>query len=89
MTRVRGLVVGVGFIFSAILLLGCESTENEVDHSLGSQVSSSVASAAISRIPTEGGMSEPQHQMFSGGSQGGISVSGSGSISVEIGRAHV
>ena len=83
MTRVRGLVVGLGFIFSAILLLGCESTENEVDHSLGSQVSSSVASAAISRIPSEGGMSEPQHQMFSGGSQGGISVSGSGSISVE------
>ena len=83
MTRVRGLAVGLGFIFSAILLLGCESTENEVDHSLDSQVSSSVASAAISRIPTEGGMSEPQHQMFSGGSQGGISVSGSGSISVE------
>ena len=83
MTRVRGLVVGLGFIFSAILLLGCESTENEVDRSLGSQVSSSVASAAISRIPSEGGMSEPQHQMFSDGSQGGISVSGSGSISVE------
>lgn len=83
MTRVRGLVLGLGVIFSVILLLGCESTENEVDRSLGSQVSSSVASAAISRIPTEGGMSEPQHQMFSGGSQGGISVSGSGSISVE------
>ena len=83
MTRVRGLVLGLGFIFSAILLLGCESTENEVDRSLGSQVSSSVASAAISRIPSEGGMSEPQHQMFSDGSQGGISVSGSGSISVE------
>ena len=83
MTRVRVLVVGLGFIFSAILLLGCESTENEVDRSLGSQVSSSVASAAISRIPSEGGMSEPQHQMFSDGSQGGISVSGSGSISVE------
>ena len=83
MTRVRGLAVGLGFIFSAILLLGCESTENEVDRSLGSQVSSSVASAAISRIPSEGGMSEPQHQMFSDGSQGGISVSGSGSISVE------
>ena len=83
MTRVRGLVLGWGFIFSAILLLGCESTENEVDRSLGSQVSSSVASAAISRIPSEGGMSEPQHQMFSDGSQGGISVSGSGSISVE------
>ena len=83
MTRVRGLVLGLGVIFSVILLLGCESTENEVDRSLGSQVSSSVASAAISRIPSEGGMSEPQHQMFSGGSQGGISVSGSGSISVE------
>ena len=83
MRRVRGLVLGLGFIFSAILLLGCESTENEVDRSLGSQVSSSVASAAISRIPSEGGMSEPQHQMFSDGSQGGISVSGSGSISVE------
>ena len=83
MTRVRGLVLGLGVIFSVILLLGCESTENEVDHSLGNQVSSSVASAVISRIPTEGGMSEPQHQMFSGGSQGGISVSGSGSISVE------
>ena len=83
MTRVRGLVLGLGVIFSVILLLGCESTENEVDRSLGSQVSSSVASAAISRIPTEGGMSEPQHQMFSDGSQGGISVSGSGSISVE------
>ena len=83
MTRVRGLVLGLGVIFSVILLLGCESTENEVDRSLGSQVSSSVASAAISRIPSEGGMSEPQHQMFSDGSQGGISVSGSGSISVE------
>ena len=83
MTRVRGLVLGLGFIFSAILLLGCESTENEVDRSLGSQVSNSVASAPISRIPSEGGMSEPQHQMFSDGSQGGISVSGSGSISVE------
>ena len=83
MTRVRGLVLGLGVIFSVILLLGCESTENEVDSSLGSQVSNSVASAAISRIPSEGGMSEPQHQMFSGGSQGGISVSGSGSISVE------
>ena len=83
MTRVRGLLVGLGVIFSVILLLGCESTENEVDRSLGSQVSSSVASAAISRIPSEGGMSEPQHQMFSDGSQGGISVSGSGSISVE------
>ena len=83
MTRVRGLVLGLGVIFSVILLLGCESTENEVDRSLGSQVSSSVASAAISRIPPEGGMSEPQHQMFSDGSQGGISVSGSGSISVE------
>ena len=83
MTRVRGLVLGLGVIFSVILLSGCESTENEVDRSLGSQVSSSVASAAISRIPPEGGMSEPQHQMFSDGSQGGISVSGSGSISVE------
>ena len=83
MTRVRGLVLGLGVIFSVILLSGCESTENEVDRSLGSQVSSSVASAAISRIPSEGGMSEPQHQMFSDGSQGGISVSGSGSISVE------
>ena len=83
MTRVRGLLLGLGVIFSVILLLGCESTENEVDRSLGSQVSSSVASAAISRIPSEGGMSEPQHQMFSDGSQGGISVSGSGSISVE------
>ena len=83
MTRVRGLVLGLGVIFSVILLLGCESTENEVDRSLGSQVSSSVASAAISRIPSEGGMSEPQHQMFSDGSQGGISVSGSGSISVD------
>ena len=83
MTRVRGLVLGLGVIFSVILLLGCESTENEVDRSLGSQVSSSVASAATSRIPSEGGMSEPQHQMFSDGSQGGISVSGSGSISVE------
>ena len=83
MTRVRGLVLGLGVIFSVILLLGCESTENEVDRSLGSQVSSSVASAAISRIPSEGGMSESQYQMFSDGSQGGISVSGSGSISVE------
>ena len=90
MMRGKSLVVGLGVIFSVILILGCSSSENDGESSSGNQnqekygqEAKSVDSAAMPQIPSEGGTEEPRFQVSSDGSHGGISVSGSGSISVE------